>query len=314
MQKAILTLILVVGSLANLNAQAFRNSENVPNGKGWGVARAIGANSIKPTATKNGISYHGGPVMRGNPVNVYFIWYGDWMTGPQDSDSQSTVDLMSALFAKTGGIGNSGYFKINTTYSDNNGTPSGNIGLVASAADHYSKGKQLTDASVKSIVSEAISSKALPKDTNAIYFVLTSSDVAETSGFCVKYCGWHNHATISGADIKFAFVGNTDRCGSACEAQQFSPNGNSGADGMASVMAHEAAEAVTDPQLNGWYDAKGNENADKCAWKYGPVNGVRGEGAYNQTFGGFNWLLQMNWENTRGGGCVQTLGGQFYTN
>ena len=313
MKQAIITLVLVVGGLTNLNAQAYRDAENVvPSGKGWGTL-VQNASPVKAAATKNGISYHGGPVMRGNPVNIYFIWYGDWMTGPLDSDSQSTVDLMGALFAKKDGIGNSGYFQINTTYSGTNGTATGNVALAASTTDHYSKGKQLTDAAVKSIVGQAISSKALPKDTNAIYFVLTSSDVAETSGFCSKYCGWHNHATISGSDIKFAFVGNSDRCGSACEPQHFSPNGNSGADGMASVMAHETAETITDPQLNAWYDAKGNESGDKCAWKYGPINGVMGAGAYNQTFGGYNWLIQMDWENARGGGCAQTLGGQFYT-
>jgi hypothetical protein len=314
MHKAILTLILTVGSLTNLNAQAYRDAENVaPTGKGWGTF-ARNANPLRPAATKNGISYHGGQVMRGNPVNIYFIWYGDWMTGPMDSNSQSTIGLLNSLFAKTGGIGNSGYFRINTTYSGSNGSATGNIALAASTTDYYSKGKQLSDAAVKSVVGQAITSKTLPKDTNAIYFVLTSSDVAETSGFCSKYCGWHNHALIAGTDIKFAFVGNTDRCGSACEAQHFSPNGNPGADGMASIMAHEAAEAVTDPQLNAWYDAKGYENADKCAWKYGPIDGVMGAGAYNQTFGGYNWLLQMNWENARGGGCAQTLGGQLYSN
>ena len=313
MRKAILTLILAVGSLNNLNAQDVRGAEDVaPSATGWGMGSANVVSAAKPAATKNGIIYHGGPVMRGNSVNVYFIWYGDWMSGPLDSDSQSTVDLISALFARVGGIGGSGYFRINTTYSGVSGSVTGNVGLAASTTDYYSKGKRLTDASVKSIVSKAITTKALPKDSNAIYFVLSTSDVDETSGFCTKYCGWHNHATISGSDIKFAFVGNSDRCRSACEAQQFSPNGNSGADAMASVMAHEAAEIVTDPQLNAWYDAKGNGNADKCGWSYGPVKGVMGKGAYNQTFSGYNWLLQMIWENTRGGGCVQTVGGQFY--
>jgi hypothetical protein len=184
---------------------------------------------------------------------------------------------------------------------------------VASTTNNYSRGKKLADSDVQSIVSTAISSRALPKDANGLYFVLTSSDVAETSGFCTKYCGWHTRSTISGTDIKYAFVGNSDRCAASCEMQTVSPNGNSGADGMASIMAHEAAEAVSDPDLNAWYDSVGNENEDKCAWKFGPVTGVLGHGAYNQTFGTYNWLIQMNWENSRGGGCDKTLGGKFYT-
>src|SRR5207253_653841 len=84
----------------------------------------------------------------------------------------------------------------------------------------------------KAVVSNAISSGRLPNSTNGIYFVLTSSDVRETSGFCSQYCGWHTHATILSSDIKYAFVGNPDRCPSACEMQTVSPNGDSGADGI----------------------------------------------------------------------------------
>jgi hypothetical protein len=82
---------------------------------------------------------------------------------------------------------------------------------------------------------------------------------------------------------------------------------------MASVMAHEAEETLTDPDLNAWYDSSGAENADKCAWKFGPTTGAVGSGGYNQTLGSKHWLIQMNWENSRGGGCDQTLGGTFYT-
>jgi len=79
-------------------------------------------------------------------------------------------------------------------------------------------------------------------------------------------------------------------------------------------MAHEAEEALTDEDLNAWYDSSGLENADKCAWKFGPTTGTIGNGAYNQTFtNGYNWLIQMNWENSRRGGCDQTVGGTFYT-
>lgn len=316
MRKGFVTLVVMLGCLASLNAQtAIDATHLVPNGKGWGVERKVskgaGTAGNRP-ATTNGITYHGGPVMRANSVNVYFIWYGNWTSGPAASDTRTTVNLLNILFGPTRGIGGSGYFKINTTYSDTIGHPSGNIALVASTTNNYSRGKKLSDNDIQAIVGSAISSRALPKDANGLYFVLTASDVAETSGFCSKYCGWHSSSTIGGADIKFAFVGNPDRCPSACEMQVMSPNGDSGADGMASIMAHEAAEAVTDPDLNAWYDSAGNENADKCAWKFGPITSAFGHGAYDQTFGTYNWLIQMNWENGRGGGCDKTLGGKFY--
>jgi hypothetical protein len=310
MRKALITLLLTA---AGLQAQTMKQAVHLaPTGKGWGVVATEPRPAAPKASVNNGITYHGGPVMRASVVHVYFIWYGNWTNGPRPSDSQTTVNLLNILFGPTRGIGGSSYFKINTTYSDTVGHPTGNIALVASTTDHYSRGKNLADTDVQSIVSSAMSSGSLPKDANGVYFVLTASDVAENSGFCNLYCGWHTHSSIGGTDIKYAFVGNTDRCPASCEMQSMSPNRDSGADGMASVMAHEAAETVTDPDLNAWYDSAGNESADKCAWKFGPVAGVVGEGAYNQTFGTYNWLIQTEWENSRGGGCDKTLGGKFY--
>src|SRR5258708_17628878 len=41
--------------------------------------------------TGNGINYHGGPVLKGNPVKFYMIWYGNWSgTG---SNTAATVTL-----------------------------------------------------------------------------------------------------------------------------------------------------------------------------------------------------------------------------
>src|SRR5439155_7321148 len=119
-------------------------------------------------------------------------------------------------------------------------------------------------------------------------FVLTSADVTATSGFCTQYCGWHTHGTILGSDIKYSFVGNPDRCPSACSAQATGPIGNAGADGMASIIAHELEEATTDPDLNAWYDRRGYENADKCAWTFGTTTQRPTSYQYNMRQGSCN--------------------------
>lgn len=310
-----LALSVVIFALAALSSsQMVKDADHiVPNGKGWGVEAPAGSApaSVHPktVTTGNGIDYHGGPVMPNTP-NVYTIWYGNWTNGPNASDSGTTVSLVTTFMQ---GLGNTGYEKINSTYGDNNNNVTGNIAYAGSTNDNYSQGTKLSDKKVLAIVSNAISSGALPKDTNGLYFVLTSSDVSETSGFCTRYCGWHTHNTIAGSDLKYAFVGNPDRCPRACEAQTTSPNGDSGADGMVSIIAHEQEEAISDPDLNAWYDSSGAENADKCAWKWGAVTGTVGNGGYNETIGGLKWLIQMNWENARGGGCDNSLGGTFYT-
>lgn len=295
-----------------VNAGVTRNSDElVPSGKGRGVANA-NPHKNPPPAGVSGITYHGGPIMPGS-VNVYFIWYGNWSSGPKPSDTGTTVSLLSNLFGP-GGIGGSGYELINTTYGDASANVSGAIGLAGATTDNYSQGKKLSDSRVLGVVSTALNGSKLPVDPNGVYFVLTSSDVSESSGFCTSYCGWHSHATLKSADIKYAFVGNPDRCPMACEAQAIGPNNDAGGDAMASVVAHEAEEATTDPDLNAWYDSNGQENADKCAWKFGPVANTSNGAIFNQTFNGLRWLIQMNWENANGGGCAQTLGGPFYTN
>jgi hypothetical protein len=236
----------------------------------------------------NGISYHGGPVMTGTP-NVHFIWYGNW-------SGNSATTLLPNLIS---GLSGSPYEAINSTYYNGSGTHvSGTMSYAGSSNDNYSQGTSLSDSQIISIVSATN-----PTDTNGLYFVLTSADVNETSGFCTQYCGWHDHTSIGGRDIKYAFVGNPDRCPSACEEQTTSPNGNAGADGMASIIAHESEEAISDPDVNAWYDSRGEENADKCAWTFGTEQTASNGSKYNVTLGGKNYLIQQNWVNASGGYC-----------
>jgi len=175
--------------------------------------------------------------------------------------------------------------------------------FLRSTNDNYSRGTALADADIKTIVTSAINS-GLPLDANGVYFVLTSADVNETSGFCTRYCGWHTHGTINGADIKYSFVGNPDRCPSACEQQTTGPNGNAGADGMASIISHEFEESTSDPDLNAWHDSRGAENADKCAWTFGTTYTTPNGAQANMKLGARDFLIQRNWVNASGGFCA----------
>jgi len=278
----------------------------VPTGKGWGQRayptphhnEHANPNAGAGKVTANGINYHGGPVLLGT-ANAYYIWYGNWA----NNTAKAILEDLAAH------IGGSPYYNINTTYYDgSNRHVSNAVTFVKSTTDNYSKGTALTDANIQSIVASAINSGALPKDNNAVYFVLTSADVNETSGFCTQYCGWHTHASITGlGDIKYSFVGNPDRCPSACAAQATGPNGNAGADGMASIISHELEEAVTDPDLNAWYDRRGAENADKCAWTFGTTYATGNGALANMKLGTRDYLIQQNWVNASGGFCAKSF-------
>jgi hypothetical protein len=276
-------------------AQVAREVELAPTGKGWGVAvdasNKAGGHA-KPTGGNNGIFYNGGPVMLGT-TTVYYIWYGNW-------SGNSATTILTDL---ANHIGGSPYFNINTTYyNGSNQHVSNSVVYGGSTTDSYSHGTSLSDSAIQAVVSDAINAGRLPKSTSAVYFVLTSADVTASSGFCTQYCGWHTHGTIAGSDIKYSFIGNPDRCPSACTNGTAAPNGNAGADGMASIISHELEEAVTDPDLNAWYDHRGQENADKCAWTFGTTYN-NGTGVANVHLGTRDYLIQRNWVNASGGYC-----------
>jgi hypothetical protein len=254
------------------------------------------AGNAKPNGGSNGIFYHGGPLILGT-TNVYYIWYGNW-------SGNSATTILTDLARNIGG---SSYFNINTTYYNGSNVHVTNaVNYVTSTNDNYSRGTSLSDSAIQGVVADAVTSGRLPYDTNAVYFVLTSADVTASSGFCTQYCGWHTYGTINGFNLKYAFIGNPDRCPSACEAQTTGPNGNAGADGMASIISHELEEAVTDPNLNAWYDRRGAENADKCAWTFGTTHTASNGSLYNVTLGSRNYLIQRNWVNASGGYCSMT--------
>jgi hypothetical protein len=320
--KFALVLLFVVLTANFLVGQSLRpgaNGDTTPTGHVPDVAQGtlMAAPPNNGTVVQgNGINYHGGPVLKGSPVPIYVIWYGNWTNGARPSDSQATVSLIET-FLGSNALGGSSYEAINTTYGDNAGNVSGHLNFSGHSFDNYSAGTKFGDRSLPGIVSRAISA-GLPNDPNGVYLILTSSDVNETSGFCRTYCGFHTHNTILGNDLKYAFIGNVDKCQSGCEIQSTGPNspstGVGGADGMSNVITHETEEAITDPDLNAWFDASGNEDADKCNFKFGPTQTASNGAKFNQTFGGHNWMIQMEWENSRGGGCDQTLGGPFFTN
>jgi hypothetical protein len=72
-------------------------------------------------------------------------------------------------------------------------------------------------------------------------------------------------------------------------------------DAALSVVAHEVAEAISDPYIDAWYDLDGLENADKCNFfpavanlvnktsKKGPI--------YNAKIGGTYYLIQTEYDN-----------------
>lgn len=244
----------------------------------------------------HGMSYYGGPVMLGT-VNVYYIWYGNFAG---DSTVPILTDFMNA-------IGGSPYLNTTRSYYDGQINRIANsVQLAGTYFDNYSQGGNAP--MMQSVVQNAIASGALgPPDPNGVYFVLTSPDVSRViPGFNAQFCGWHSYFPLaaSATMIKMAFVGDGGSQ-SACTVQpSSSPNDNPAADAMADVIAHELAEAVTDPQINAWFASGVQEIGDKCNWNMGAEQTAPNGSQYNVTLGSRNFLIQQLWTNDSDGYCT----------
>lgn len=139
-----------------------------------------------------------------------------------------------------------------------------------------------------------------------------------------SYCAYHSAGTCNGRPVQFAFFFNIDDDPGCDPRSPYAPRAGSvnsqisgtvigvgskyqqsqGLAALANVSAHELVEVITDPAYfpldglpywGGWFDAFGAENADKCAWTFGPSNTGLSPGTVS--VGGFDWKIQGTWSN-----------------
>ncbi len=85
------------------------------------------------------------------------------------------------------------------------------------------------------------------------------------------YCAYHSNFIHNGSDIKYASMPYP-----SCSGCQWT--GWTDAQNFEHFACHETREAVTDPDGTTWYDRRGNEADDKCAWSPAPFIGTGGYG------------------------------------
>ena len=114
-----LFLILAVNFMAAQKPLTNPDGDLGPERQAWRLRTNSGAGPGpigEAVVTGNGINYHGGPVLKGNPVPIYLIFYGNWNgTGSNTAASVSLIEH----FVST--LGNSAIEHIATTYGDNHG-------------------------------------------------------------------------------------------------------------------------------------------------------------------------------------------------
>jgi hypothetical protein len=117
-------------------------------------------------------------------------------------------------------------------------------------------------------------------------FYSVSGNATSCGGPHLQYCAYHGNFKIGQADVKYGSMPYPS-CG-GCQWTGFTVQQN-----FEHFICHETREAVTDPDLNAWYDRQGNEADDKCAWSPAPFLGTGGYG------------YQYEWSNADHG-CVKT--------
>ena len=161
--------------------------------------------------------------------------------------------------------------------------------LFADILDTQASQKSINDAAVRSYVASLFTRGLATPDANTVFGVYFPSGMTiSTQGgrSCTSFCGYHGHFSYNGIDVKYAVFPYTD-----CRACSMS--GKTVADILTIVSSHEIREAVTDSDLNAWYDSVGYEADDKCAWSPAPFIGT----------GGFGY--QYEWSNLNSG-CIKT--------
>ncbi len=172
----------------------------------------------------------------------------------------------------------------------------------------------LTDAQLRAELESFVAADKLPVDIEHAYFLLTPEGVESCMDATEKscsagtpaphrsYCAYHGYALVSGAPLIYANVPYLE--GTGCDVGGEHPNGNPSDATIAGGLAHEHMEAVTDPELNAWYDSKGREAADKCRTEkakteYGTPLGQAPNGSdYNEVIDGDLYLYQQVWSNS----------------
>lgn len=285
--------------------------------KQWHEADNAGKGNARTATT--GIFYHGGPVLQSgtNVVAIYWSASQIYNNGPTPGTSGrkcvdgSLVGTFLANFAP------SPYFNINSTYTDGSGknivNSVGYPGCWANDTNAPSGTQKVSDADMQAMILSGFSSGAISYDPNTLYAVFTSGSVNLGGGFGSQYCAYHFWftATINGAArvVKYAAMPYDYAFPVSCSmfagrGAVIPPNGDPGADAEVNTLAHETEETTTDPEGTAWFDKRGFENADKCAWTFGTTFTTTNGGTANVNFGGTNFLIQQNWVNAGSGGCA----------
>ena len=220
------------------------------------------------------MTYHNGPILQNTVVEPIF-WGTSWPS--------YTGDKISGMDLWYSGIAGTQYARTTDEY-----TQTGGAHVTTQIA--YTKGSYIIDGSSAPSRAPATSTilgevcKVIKNPQTNGYYPVYIDHPRGSAG----YCACHSSGSCGGVNVQFAFFFNLDG-DAGCDPASSVSGQSEGLQALANVSGHELSEARTDPQLNAWYDSRGNENGDKCAWYFGSP--------FVTFANGTDWKIQGNWSN-----------------
>jgi len=219
------------------------------------------------TAVTSGVSNlidHGGPVLANS--TTYALWWGDPSAFPPDA--QARIDSLLQGFEGSDYLAIANQYLRGATAHTHFG---GNFYMSNNKAP---PAKYVSDRQIGGELGSALNSffaatKQAP-DPSGIYFVFTSN-FPVSAPFCAFHAYLVQSPALNVPITQIAYVPNTTNV-FACDPTKvdpfFEPNSDSqGTQAMATLVAHEFMETITDPLGNAWYGGF-DEIGDRCTWLF----------------------------------------------
>ncbi len=251
---------------------------------------------VQNAAATAHLTYYGGPIVQ-HPVFVNVSWgpnvgsYGVQLDAFVNQVACS-AEWTSTMAQYTGGSGPLTHIEPGTFWGSRVLTPD-------------TSATTIDDSAIQSQIAKWIAAGKLPpNDGNTIYSILFPPGIKVTQGgtsSCVSggFCAYHGtSAGANGKDILYAVLPDQGP-GSGCNA---GCGGSTLLNNVTSVLSHELAETITDPEVGfaqdyapplAWYDVTNGEIGDICNASQGTLLG---------------WTVQREWSNVDNACVTQSQG------
>jgi len=217
-------------------------------------SKVANAAAPKPPVVANpNLIKHSGSAM---PVtHIYSIYWGS--SFPTTGYATSVNGFLTA-------IGSSSYNSVTTQYMNTSAANSMTFNGTFSDPSPAPASSPTTASILAEVYKVVVTLGKQTIDPQGLYMVFTNNFPAKAN-----FCAWHGAGSVSKSAIFTIayqpYLGTMTGC-NANYLKNYVLRTNTAVDSVANVASHEIYETVTDPLLNAWYDSKGAEIGDKCAW------------------------------------------------